>query len=113
MATLEQCRDAIDELGRRLARVDPDVRAEHVRDRTVSCTLLDLDEVFSGRLHDGHLVDITLEERPRAQIRLTLTSDDLVDMVEGRLPFVHAWATGRIRLDASVRDLLRLRALRR
>ena len=33
------------------------------------------------------------------------------DLVDGRLPFPHAWATGRIRLDASFRDLLRLRSL--
>ena len=40
------------------------------------------------------------------------TSDDLVAMTNGDLSFAHAWATGQVRLDASLRDLLRLRSLR-
>jgi hypothetical protein len=112
MATVEQCRAAIDELGERLSRVDAAARAEHVPDRTLACTLLDLDVTFSGRLHRGDLVDVTTEPAPPAQIRLVLTSDDLIDLVEGRSSFAHAWSTGRVHLDASLRDLLRLRALR-
>ena len=40
-----------------------------------------------------------------------MSSDDLVAMTNRELSFAHAWATGRVRLDASFRDLLRLRAL--
>jgi hypothetical protein len=40
-----------------------------------------------------------------------LTSDDLLAMHRGDLPFSRAYAAGRVRLDASVTDLLRLRAL--
>lgn len=47
----------------------------------------------------------------RAQIRLAMTGDDLVAMVDGRLNFAKAWASGRIRLEAGFRDLLRLRTL--
>jgi hypothetical protein len=32
-------------------------------------------------------------------------------MVDGRLNFAKAWASGRIRLEAGFRDLLRLRTL--
>ena len=48
---------------------------------------------------------------PKADIRLTMASDDLVALTDGRLQFGPAWATGRVRLEAGLRDLLRLRKL--
>ncbi len=110
MASLRDCRKALGELGVKLAGTDDTVRAQ-VQDRTVSCRLTDLDVTFRGRLAGGALVDVTdaISSEP-AQIRLTMSSDDLVDLVAGRLSFPHAWATGRIKLDASFRDLLRLRS---
>lgn len=110
MATVAACRLALTELAQRLSGADDRVK-ERVVDRTLSCRVPDLDIVFSGRLLDGELVDITTDPRPKAQIRLTIRSDDLVDLVEGRLNFAHAWATGRVRLDASLRDLLKLRSI--
>ena len=47
----------------------------------------------------------------RADIRLTMTSDDLVALTSGELSFGPAWATGRVKLEAGLRDLLRLRKL--
>jgi len=110
VASLRECRKAVDELGGRLAQADDKIRAQ-AEDRTVSCRITDLDVTFRGRLVRGELVDVTdaISSEP-AQIRLTMSSDDLVDLVDGRLSFPHAWATGRIRLDASFRDLLRLRS---
>ncbi len=66
---------------------------------------------FRGRLHDGQLVDIVQERGPKPNIRLTMNSDDLIDLTDKRLAFSHAWATGRLHLDAGLRDLLRLRKL--
>jgi putative sterol carrier protein len=40
-----------------------------------------------------------------------LTSDDLVALTDGQLNVASAWATGRLRVDASIKDMLRLRAL--
>jgi hypothetical protein len=110
VASLRECRRALAELGANLAGADESVRA-HVQDRTVSCRITDLDVTFRGRLHGAELVDVTdvISSEP-AQIRLTMSSDDLVELVAGRLSFPHAWATGRIKLDASFRDLLRLRS---
>jgi len=48
---------------------------------------------------------------PKADIRLTMSSDDLVAMTDGRLHFGSAWATGRVKLEAGLRDLLRLRKI--
>lgn len=110
MATVAACRAAVIELAERLSGADDHVK-EHVVDRTLSCRVPDLDIVFWGRLLDGELVDITTDPQLPAQIRLTVRSDDLVDLVGGQLKFPHAWATGRIKLDASLRDLLKLRTM--
>ena len=48
---------------------------------------------------------------PKADIRLTMTSDDLVALTDGELSFGTAWACGRVKLEAGLRDLLRLRKL--
>jgi hypothetical protein len=66
---------------------------------------------FHGTLREGALTGVTTEPRGRAQIRLTIGSDDLVALVDGRLNFAAAWARGRVKLEASFGDLLRLRKL--
>jgi predicted lipid carrier protein YhbT len=111
MATQSEVQGAVDSLVARLAAVDPD-RLRHLPDRTIGVTLLDLDVTYIGDLRQGRLTNV--RKRPancRPQVRLICDSDDLVALNEGRLHFAHAWATGRVRLDASLRDLLRLRAL--
>ena len=87
------------------------MRGKYVVDRSISCYLSDLDTAFSARLtHDG-LEDVSTGAQSNAQIRLTTTSDDFIALTEGKLAFPLAWATGRVRVDASVMDLLRLRSL--
>ncbi|MGH8939708.1 MAG: SCP2 sterol-binding domain-containing protein [Actinomycetes bacterium] len=111
MATLVECHDALERLSEKLADVDEESRRQHTFDRTLSCHVPDLDVTFSGALRDGHIHDITTEDAPRAQIRLTAKSDDLVAMTDGHLSFGQAWLTGRVKVDASVRDLLKLKSL--
>ena len=72
--------------------------------------LTDLDITWSGRLSDQGLTDLTTGDDARAQIRASVSSDDLVALVEGRLAVAVAFATGRIRVQASPFDLLRLGA---
>jgi putative sterol carrier protein len=98
-------------LAKRLADVDDDLRRKHAVDRTVTCRITDLDTDFSGRISDGELVDVKQEPLPDAQIKLSLSSDDLVALTDGQLNVASAWATGRLRVDASIKDMLRLRAL--
>lgn len=77
----------------------------------MSCTVPDLGVVFSGQLRDGQLVDVTTDPAPKAQIRLTMSSDDLVALTDGTLSFPAAWSSGRVKIDASMLDLLKLRSL--
>ncbi|MFG3283454.1 SCP2 sterol-binding domain-containing protein [Streptomyces sp. NPDC048111] len=114
MATMEECRRALDRLSDNLARADGDARAAAALDRSLSCHITDLDTTFSGRLKDGRIeVRDTAAGPPaqKAQIRLAMTSDDLVALVGGALNFARAWGAGRVRLEAGLRDLLRLRTL--
>ncbi|MFN2560886.1 MAG: alkyl sulfatase C-terminal domain-containing protein [Jatrophihabitans sp.] len=113
MATVEQCEQALRTLAQRLADNDPSRRRAGF-DRSLTCTIRDLDVVFSGRLSDGQLVDIgraTTNATGNAQVRLTMTSDDLLALVDGQLKMASAWATGRVKVDAGVRDLMRLRSI--
>lgn len=111
MATLEECHAALAGLAAQLGGMEPAERQRKVADRTLSCRVPDLDVTFSGRLKDGQLIDITTERRDRAQIRLTMDSDVLVALAGGRLNLISAWTSGKLKIDASVADLLRLRAL--
>lgn len=112
MATEAECRAAIETLIERLGQVDHSTRRKHVPDRTIGVTLLDHDVTYVGELKDGELGNVRRQSGDyRPQVRVVCTSDDLIAMTEGRLSFAHAWATGQVRLDASLRDLLRLRSL--
>ncbi|MCA1822894.1 MAG: hypothetical protein ABR520_00290 [Mycobacteriales bacterium] len=111
MATIDECEKALHALARELAGVDEGTRRKHVLERTVSCELPDLDVTFFGRLGDDGLTDITRDLREPAQIKLSMNSDDLVALTSGDLALPGAWASGRVRIDASVLDLLKLRSL--
>jgi hypothetical protein len=108
---MEQCLKALDSILGDLAR-NP---AAAGLDRSLSCRLTDLQDVVLGRLSAGAVRDMRVvpdgPSVPKADIRLTMTSDDLVALTDGRLQFGPAWATGRVRLEAGLRDLLRLRKL--
>ncbi|MYT29689.1 MULTISPECIES: SCP2 sterol-binding domain-containing protein [unclassified Streptomyces] len=114
MATLDQCRAALERLAHNLSSADGGVRSAAALDRSVSCRITDLDTTFVGRLADGGLRDVTCVAGPppeKAEIRLTMSGDDLVALVDGRLNFARAWGSGRVRLEAGLRDLMRLRTL--
>jgi hypothetical protein len=111
MASITQCRAALEDLAGRLRTMDDDERRRHAFDRSLSCHVPDLEVTFSGQLSDGHITDITTDPAPKAQIRLTAASDDLVALTNGRLNFSQAWLTGRIKVEAGVRDLLKLRSM--
>ena len=102
------------QLAARLADADGATRSKAAFDRTLSCQLRDLGAAFGGRLNGGHLVDIrqvSTAEARAAQIKLTMSSDDLLALVAGDLHVGSAWASGRMRVDAGIRDLLRLRTI--
>ena len=111
MATQEECLAAILIVVERFNAHDAGRRRQRIPDRSVACTVLDLDTTYAGRLDHGFVVDVARSRTHSADLRMLCTSDDLVAMVAGELRFSHALSSGRVRLDASIRDVLRLRAL--
>ena len=110
MASQAECDAALRGLADMLAQVDPEVRRKFVVDRTVSCKVTDLGVTWWARLGDAGLVDLVLAPEEKAQVRVSVSSDDLLALVAGRLAIPSAVATGRVRVQASPFDLLRLSA---
>ncbi|WP_448623553.1 alkyl sulfatase C-terminal domain-containing protein [Geodermatophilus sp. URMC 64] len=111
VATMDQCLKALDEI---LGSLAANPAAEGL-DRSLSCRLTDLGQTVRGQLRSGAVADLHVlpadEPQPKADIRFTMSSDDLVALTDGRLSFGPAWASGRVKLEAGFRDLLRLRKL--
>jgi predicted lipid carrier protein YhbT len=110
VATLEQCRTALSSLADRLA-ANAGAGGRLDFDRTLACRVPDLGAAFHGQLRDGRIDGLTDGDDPTAKIKLTIGSDDLVDLVGGRLDAKRAFASGRLKISASVFDLLKLQKL--
>jgi hypothetical protein len=111
MATLEECEQALRELAAQIAAVDEQDRRRYSLDRTVSCDLTDLGDGFTGRFSVNGLEDLARGTSASANVKLRCTSDDLIALTRGELNLGSAWASGRIKIDASVFDLIKLRAV--
>ena len=112
MADADQVRACVSDVARLMDGVDDESRRK-IPDGTLSVRVPDVDLAFAGRFDGGHLVDVHEVDDVQAgaaKLRLTLSSDDLIDVVAGRLHFGSGWAHGRIKVEAKFRDLLALRS---
>ena len=112
MTSAEECRTALQKLAGRLAELSPDERDQYFGNRTMSVTIPDLGVTFVTRLGSG---DDPVREaapgEPPADIRLTAKSDEVVSLAEQPMNIARAWMSGRIKIEASMKDLFRLRRL--
>ncbi len=111
MASLAECEAALHDLAALFASPAAASRRRSVPERTVACEIPDLDATFRARLGDEGLTGIETGPANGAQIKLRVNSDDLLALTSGSLNLASAWATGRLRIDASITDLLRLRSM--
>ncbi|GII23147.1 SCP2 sterol-binding domain-containing protein [Planosporangium mesophilum] len=111
MASVEECRAALGHLTDRMATHADRTREKLDFDRSLSCRISDLGVAFHARLSGGQILDVTDGDDPKAKLKLTAASDDLVALVQGKLNVASAWASGRIKIDASLMDLMKLRKL--
>jgi hypothetical protein len=93
----------------RLAGLDGDVRDRHTLARTFSCAGHRRRLLRAGR--GGRHRGAGPPPDRDAQIKLTVDSDDLVALTRGALPIGNAFASGRLKVDASAVDLVSLRQL--
>lgn len=115
MSSIDACLEGIARANERILAKPLDRRREHIRERTVRVIVPDLETAFDMRLTVDGLTDITL--RPLGtpetdpQVRVTVSSDDLVELAADRLDPALALFSRRLKVDASLSDLLRMRRL--
>ncbi len=108
MPSEQQCAQAFDALADLMQNVDAGTRRKFAMDRTVSCRVPDVGQTWSGRVCEDGLLGVTTGDEDKAQVRFTITSEDLLSLVGGKIPLGVAFATGKLRIQASPLDLLRL-----
>jgi len=113
MATVDDCRTALESLTGRISEMDAEVRRAKLIDRTLSCRITDLGVTFLTKLGpDGaDPIKEVVDARPPAQIRFTAKSDDVVAIAKDPGSFARAWLSGRLKVEGSFFDLLHLRRL--
>jgi predicted lipid carrier protein YhbT len=116
MATVRQCRSALNRLAGAVGGLDDETKARHLPRRVVQCTVKDLGVVFGATVDETGVHDIVQLDpdeagRADADVRVTVRSDDLVGFADGTEDFVSAWLRGRVQVAAPMRDMLRLRSL--
>ena len=112
MSSAEECRTALQKLASRLTELSPTEREQYFGNRTISVTVTDLNVTYVTVLGSG---DDPVREAapgdPPADIRLTAKSDEVVALAEQPMNIARAWMSGRVKIEASVKDLFRLRRL--
>jgi hypothetical protein len=113
MATAQECRKALESLMGRLSEMSPEDRAAHLVDRVISCRVTDLGITFLTRLgpDGGGPVTEAADGQPPAQVRFSMKGAELLAIADDPGSIPRAWLTGRLRVEASVFDLLRLRKM--
>jgi SCP-2 sterol transfer family protein len=112
MKSAEECREALQKLAGRLSELSPDDRDNYFGNRSISITIPDLGVTYATTLGGG---DDPVREvapgEPPADIRLTANSDEVISLAESPMNIARAWMAGRVKIEASMRDLFRLRKL--
>jgi hypothetical protein len=113
MASAQECREALQTLSNRLADMSPQDRASYFGKRSMSCHVTDLGVTFVTRFTDNGAEPVIEEgpEDPPADIRLAAVSDDVISLAATPANIARMWLSGRVKVQASMRDLLALRRL--
>ena len=115
MATQRQVERKLRELIKRLEESGSGVRSSLAgalpESRVIEVAVSDLSVSYWTELTDGSMGPLHEGVPPHHEIRIRVSSDDLVDVVDGRSSLFSAYLAGQVKIDASLSDLLRLRKL--
>jgi putative sterol carrier protein len=112
MNSADECRAALQKLAGRLSELSPQERDQYFANRTMSVTIPDLDVTYVTRLGSGDdPVRDAAPGDPPADIRLTANSDEVLALAQQPMNIARAWMTRKIKIEASMKDLIRLRRL--
>lgn len=101
---------ALSELLGRLERLDPTVRLL-IPQRVIEATFTDLGLTYHAVYRGGQIEGPHVGAAPRADIRLTGDSADLLSLANGEMTFSKAYSGGHVTIEAGISDLLLLRSL--
>jgi predicted lipid carrier protein YhbT len=115
VATKQQVEAKLRELIGRLDAADDRVKRNLAgavpAPRVIQMDVPDLGVSFWTELADGELGELHQGAAPQADIRVTASSDHLIEMIEGSRNMFSSYLAGQIRVQASVSDMLALRKL--
>lgn len=113
MASAEECQRALESLTGRISELNAADREVFLVDREISCYVPDLGVTFVTKIGPDGASPVREANGPdaAAQVRFTIRSDDLVALAADPGSFPRAWLTGKLKVEASIFDLLRLRKL--
>lgn len=112
MTTAQECQEALQKLAGRLSELSPAERDDYFGNRTISVTIPDLGVTYVTNLGIGDdPVREAAPDEPPADMRLTANSAEVLSLAESPMNIGRAWLAGRVKIEASVKDLFRLRRL--
>jgi hypothetical protein len=114
VATKRQVETKLRGLIRRLGQTDEGMAAladALPEPRIIEVYLSDLDETFWTELASGRMGKLHAGNPDRRDIRLEAESDDLIEVLDGRRSMFSSYVAGRMKVEASFADIMRLRKL--
>lgn len=111
MATRVEVEETLRRLMERLDRLDPAYRPLLPSSRVVEAEFPDINAIYHTEWRSGTLSELVEGPASEPHIRAVVDSDDLIALATGELKFRRAYAKNRIRIEASMPDLLRLRSV--
>jgi predicted lipid carrier protein YhbT len=79
--------------------------------RVIQVEVPDLGQTYWTELSAGRMGKLRRGESPGADIRIRADSDELIHMVDGKRSLFSSYIGGRVKIEASFADLMRLRKL--
>jgi hypothetical protein len=79
--------------------------------KVIKVEVPDLGETYWAELAAGRMGKLRRGVPPAADIRVRADSDELVQMVDGKRSLFSSYIGGRVKVEASFADLMRLRKL--
>ncbi|TMK19621.1 MAG: SCP2 sterol-binding domain-containing protein [Actinobacteria bacterium] len=113
VASPEEVDRTLRKLVKRLDGAELDGASLPENERSILCVITDLDLTYRADYAGGRIRKLRLLKTPdgTADVRISLGSDELVALANGKTSLPMALLFGRIRVDANARDLLLLRQL--
>ena len=79
--------------------------------RIIEVDITDLGQVYWSQLSGGRMGPLKKGRPEQSNIRIVADSDDLVDMVDGKRSLFSSYIGGRVKVEANLSDIMRLRKL--